>query len=81
MVLTAIKEKAEPANMVACNAKPGPMVLSFLIYRLQIRIPAGTVAAIIATIAVCQPIFFDRKLRSKTGRGETYRGRGPLCHA
>ena len=46
-----MKEKADPANMVACNARPGPIILSFLIYRLQIRIPAGTVAAIIATIA------------------------------
>jgi len=79
--LTAMKEKADPANMVACNAKPGPMVLSFLIYRLQMRIPAGTVAAIIATIAVCQPIFLDRQLRTGTGRGETYRGHGPLYHA
>lgn len=55
-MLTAMKEKADPANMVARNARPGPIVLSFLIYRLQIRIPAGTVAAIIATIAICQPI-------------------------
>ena len=77
MVLTAMKEKADPANMKACNAKPGPIVLSFLIYRLQIRIPAGTVAAIIATIAVCQPIFFDRQLKSGIERGETYRGHGP----
>jgi len=64
MVLTAMKEKADPANMVACNARPGPIVLSFLIYRLQIRIPAGTVAAIIASIAICQPIFLDWEVRS-----------------
>jgi hypothetical protein len=67
--------------MVACNARPGPMVLSFLIYRLQIKIPAGTVAAIVATIAVCQPIFLDRQLGIGIKRGKTCRDHGPLYHA
>jgi len=49
---TAMNENADPANIVACNASPGPIVLSSRIYRLQMSIPAGTVAAIVATIAI-----------------------------
>lgn len=58
-----MKAKADPENIVACNASPGPMVLSFRIYRLQMRIPAGTVAAIVATIAVwlVHSILYDEK--------------------